>query len=200
MPEDPCYVYIIGTTAGAYKIGVANDPWKRQKGIQTGCADPSEIILLIICRNKKHAFVVENEIHEELQEYHSSGEWFKLPKSTLGELILDLGSKLKSLQQDVPSITYPCMLKNSAQKHLEKQIERANKRFAQSEKFDELDQILLEIIREISIENRNKAPLQGVLERSNVRGINEQVAVDTITRLERNGEIYKPRPDIIKLP
>lgn len=199
MFEDPCYVYIIGTTTGAYKIGVANDPWKRQKALQTGCSDPSEIILLIICRNKKHAFAVENELHKELMEYRSSGEWFKLPKSILGELLLDLGSKLKSLRQDIPVVAYPGLADNPAMRHLDKQLERARKRFAQSEKTAELDTILLKIIKEVSVENQNKAPIPVIISRSNAVGIDEKIASETLDRLLLYGEIFKIQPNFIKI-
>jgi hypothetical protein len=104
--DEICYVYIIGTTTGAYKIGVANDPGARHDALRPGIPDPSEILLLITCRNRRHAFAVESGIHRELDQYRSAGEWFRPPKSVLGELILGLGSRIEALAADTPKIAY----------------------------------------------------------------------------------------------
>lgn len=106
MVEEICYVYIIGTTTGAYKIGVAKDPYSRYETLKPGIPDPSSIKLVIRCRDRGHAFAVEGEMHNILGEYRSAGEWFRPPKNVLGELLLELGSDIEALAADTPVIEY----------------------------------------------------------------------------------------------
>ena len=104
--EDRCYVYIIGTSTGAYKVGIAANPEKRHQSLKTAIPDPSKLLLKIQINNRAKAVYIEKEIHKLLKSYHSQGEWFKPPKNILGELILDLREKIESFRPESPIIEY----------------------------------------------------------------------------------------------
>lgn len=104
--EEKCYVYIIGTSTGAYKVGIANDPVKRHRNLKSGIPDPSRLLLKIEVTNRAIALYVERELHSILNEYHTQGEWFRPPKNVLGELLLDLGEKVEALRPEAPLIQY----------------------------------------------------------------------------------------------
>jgi hypothetical protein len=105
-----CYVYIVGTIKGEYKIGMASDPWNRYLGFKTGIPSPSCIKLMIRCRDRAEADRVESALQGELLEYHSVGEWYTPPKEVLGALLLDLNEKIMNSEQTSPAsavIEYP---------------------------------------------------------------------------------------------
>jgi hypothetical protein len=70
-------VYIIGSTTGPLKIGIAKDVDKRLSGIQTG--HPHR--LFVICAYRFEAGVapkVERYCHDELSKHRCNGEWFDI--------------------------------------------------------------------------------------------------------------------------
>jgi hypothetical protein len=66
-----------------YKIGVAKTPRNRLKVLQTGC--PVKIDLLYTA---KGGLKQEREIHIQLNDFHSYGEWFKC---SIGEVLTTVG-------------------------------------------------------------------------------------------------------------
>jgi hypothetical protein len=59
------------------KIGYSKDPVKRVKGLQTGCPFKLDLEQAFFCTT---AFQTEQYLHEELDDHHVAGEWFKLTK------------------------------------------------------------------------------------------------------------------------
>lgn len=71
------HVYIIGSRqTGPLKIGVANNPTARLRGLQTGSAEP--LSLLHLERAGPVAAVVERTAHRMLSDRRETGEWFDI--------------------------------------------------------------------------------------------------------------------------
>ncbi len=189
--ENICYVYIIGTATGAYKIGVASDPWARHDALRAGIPDPSEILLMITCRNRKHAFAVESGLHRELDQYRSAGEWFRPPKNILGELILELGSRIEALSADILTIAYaaktsPTEMDQDAIVYGCRQSTRDRKR------------AIMNIFLELNGE-REEVHEDAILSRAEDLGIDRIKATETLDRLRRDGELGGSRPKTIRI-
>lgn len=74
------FVYIIeNKDNGAIKIGVATDPERRLKQLQTGSVSELEIVYQsYVCSN---AFEIEKNTHNKFENYHIRGEWYDMSKS-----------------------------------------------------------------------------------------------------------------------
>lgn len=84
------YVYFIqGVYGGAIKIGKSKDPEMRLKALQTGYPDTLRILLLIPGYTK-----IEQQLHEEFEQYRLNGEWFK-PEKPILDKIKELKEKYK---------------------------------------------------------------------------------------------------------
>jgi len=59
----------------------------------------------------------------------------------------------------------------------------------------------MDIIRDISKENKgSKPPRQDVLDRAEELGIERAKAEEIIDRMRRDGDVFEPRPGMLKLP
>ena len=63
---------------GFYKIGIAKNPKKRIKQLQTG--NP-ETLKLIKTFESEYASIIEKTLHRRFSVYKLSGEWFNLDSS-----------------------------------------------------------------------------------------------------------------------
>jgi hypothetical protein len=80
------YIYIIGSTAPPYKVGISKDPVRRLRELQTGFPLPLSILHqaeLPVTRTK----MLETVIHRNLKHQRLAGEWFDVP---LDQLILEV--------------------------------------------------------------------------------------------------------------
>jgi len=68
-------VYLIRGNDGRYKIGIAKDPKKRIKQLQTGNSDPLE---LIDTYQSENASTIETALHNRFSYVRNVGEWFDL--------------------------------------------------------------------------------------------------------------------------
>jgi replicative DNA helicase Mcm len=59
---------------------------------------------------------------------------------------------------------------------------------------------VMDIIRDISKENRGPAPKEDVLDRAEELGIERAKAEEIIDRMRRDGDVFEPRPGMLKLP
>jgi hypothetical protein len=59
------------------KIGVADEPIKRLRGLATGCPLDPEILAYVELPSRPVAFQVERGLHRELLPWRIRGEWFK---------------------------------------------------------------------------------------------------------------------------
>ena len=66
------FLYVI-TDGEDFKIGVAKDPEKRIRQLQTGNKKKLEFVLL---EQKNNAHKVEHYLHGQLGKYRIKGEWF----------------------------------------------------------------------------------------------------------------------------
>jgi predicted GIY-YIG superfamily endonuclease len=189
MSDEGCYVYIIGTTTGAYKIGVANDPYARYEALKPGIPDPSSIKLVILCRDRRHAFAVESDLHEELEEYHSVGEWFRPPKSVLGELLLELGTKITSLVGCIPTVEYCQNEPRSANTHNQDDIARHTSRY-------EVKKIISDL--ETRCGSGQFVAVESVIDLAAELGIDRIRVGQILYKLDYDGEIFSPRPGCVK--
>lgn len=73
-------VYVIGAGGGPYKVGVATNPAKRLKDMQTGSPAPLGIQHEIAGVD---AYAVEALAHEMLTEHRLHGEWFDVSLDTV---------------------------------------------------------------------------------------------------------------------
>lgn len=71
------YIYLIGDS-NKQKIGVASDPHKRLKQLQTGCPDELTLHYYVEVADDKR-FMMEKRIHHELAHKRIRGEWFRFP-------------------------------------------------------------------------------------------------------------------------
>lgn len=68
------YIYLV--KCGEYfKIGIAADPAARLRGLQTGSAEPLELMRAVECVDARNA---EAFLHHEFRKKKHRGEWFKL--------------------------------------------------------------------------------------------------------------------------
>lgn len=70
--KNPGYIYIISDGEN-FKVGVSNNPEKRLKTMQTG---NSKTLTLEFTDYKNEPYKVEKFVHQRLDEYRGSGEWF----------------------------------------------------------------------------------------------------------------------------
>ncbi len=59
---------------------------------------------------------------------------------------------------------------------------------------------MLNIISEVSIEHEGLAPKSSILEKAEERKMDRSEAEQIIERLRRDGDLFEPRPGMIKLP
>jgi hypothetical protein len=74
------YVYVVRMETGQIKIGMAKDPQKRLKGLQTSHPLGLEILMVFKIDYSTYPYYVnevELDFHEWLDEYRIRGEWFK---------------------------------------------------------------------------------------------------------------------------
>jgi len=75
--EPSAYVYYI-TDGEFVKIGLATDPYKRLRGIQTGNPRVCEIMWLIPFKTEQDAHQAEQDLHWIYATYRRAGEWFDI--------------------------------------------------------------------------------------------------------------------------
>jgi hypothetical protein len=70
---------------GYTKIGIADDPWKRVRELQTGC--PERIALRGVFEPEgTSAYEMERVMHTILAPFQSSGEWFRAEPHMIGRV------------------------------------------------------------------------------------------------------------------
>lgn len=71
------FVYFIQAgDSGPIKIGFTNNVERRLSGLQTGCANPLNIIAKLPFKSKAAASRYERELHDQFSPYRLTGEWF----------------------------------------------------------------------------------------------------------------------------
>jgi hypothetical protein len=81
-PIEGAFIYLITGPPGMVKVGVTTDPRGRLATLQTGSAYPLKFAAIMATPGT--GYVVEARIHEILQAYRASGEWFRVsPTRTL---------------------------------------------------------------------------------------------------------------------
>lgn len=80
------YMYIISDNNGYMKIGIAKDPEKRVKQLQTGHATKLDILFTeeFYCR-RSHLLKIEKLVHKEIKciAPRMKGEWFEISMDNL---------------------------------------------------------------------------------------------------------------------
>lgn len=90
-----CYVYIIRSGDGVrqpVKIGMADDPKKRIKTLQTGNPNQLHLVMIIECNSRRHARLLESTLHNHLCGVNVLGEWYKIKEHQLYKVLRQLGS------------------------------------------------------------------------------------------------------------
>jgi len=196
--EERCYVYIVATTTGAYKIGVANNPENRHASLRPGIPDPSEILLTIRCKNRIHAFAVERGIHQQLDQYRSSGEWFRPPKEVLAELILELGSRIDALTSDYPILEYPIKVrdtKDSEFYHIKPELRLRSR----SQIDDCRAKQVMDIIRELQSVIGSSVSIETIIDRAEEMGIAAEKTNEIVKKMIYDGDAWEPYHGMVRV-
>jgi hypothetical protein len=81
-----CYLYVI--QAGEhFKIGISANPRKRMRMIDTELFVDVELKCAIPFDTRRDSEQEEASIQAELSEFHVKGEWFKLPYTSISNVI-----------------------------------------------------------------------------------------------------------------
>lgn len=106
MRDNKGYVYILKVSSdGIYKIGVSKNVERRVKQLQTGNAEPIEIIRTFL---SDYPYKVESVLHRKFQREHVHGECYYLSEKDINSFE-DYCSILEtnfSIQEDMKSPTY----------------------------------------------------------------------------------------------
>lgn len=88
-------IYII--QAGKWcKIGISEDPFKRLSSISTSCPIPPRVGFTSEFYPPKTARLIERELHTELFDLQSNGEWFEI---SIGRAIEECKKLIKEYQE-----------------------------------------------------------------------------------------------------
>lgn len=96
-----CYVYMIRSGESVkrpVKIGMAEDPKRRIKELQTGNPEILYFVMIIKCKSRKHARELERTLHEQLCSVNVLGEWYNVNKQKLYKALKRL-SRHEGFQQ-----------------------------------------------------------------------------------------------------
>lgn len=72
------HVYVISAGPKIQKIGVSSDPMGRLRELQISCPFRLRLISAFEVKDLPTAFRLEEQVHLELQEFNTSGEWFSV--------------------------------------------------------------------------------------------------------------------------
>lgn len=98
------YSNIIDSVA-EFKIGESINPADRLKQLQTGNMRKLAIYQTIFCGTKMEAQLLEATIHERLCTKHIRGEWFKVTKKEVDDLIKEI-QKLREAETTLAKSRY----------------------------------------------------------------------------------------------
>lgn len=83
-------VYIL-KSGDFFKVGISVNVERRIRELQTGSPHLKELLALKWCgnpaRHNDQASAIERQIHKEVSEYNSYGEWFRLPPGEYQRII-----------------------------------------------------------------------------------------------------------------
>jgi hypothetical protein len=85
------HIYLFKTDNNMYKIGVAQNPNKRLKGVQTGCPTKVEFVF---STHTYRALNVEALLHEIFRENRVIGEWFNFNDDKLKFVISEIKKRV----------------------------------------------------------------------------------------------------------
>ena len=74
--ENKGKIYFIRDGLGNIKIGIAKDPSRRKKELQTANPNELEIFFIMSVPKMWDAQVIEKELHERFSDCRKIGEWF----------------------------------------------------------------------------------------------------------------------------
>ena len=98
---EPLNIYVIGSTSGPFKIGVAKNPRARRSEIQIGSHTRIEVVYSVAVPGED-ALLIERGAHRILREHRLSGEWFNVTKDQAEEAIREAIVLSKYKQQNLP--------------------------------------------------------------------------------------------------
>lgn len=183
MPEiyNETGVYVI-RSANRYKIGYARNVYGRINQIQTGSPFRCRIIIFIPCPIEQ-AIKLEERLHLHFHPQRKTGEWFELNQSDLKELV-DI-CKYQYHQDVLQTLFDECEL---AEEDIFIMPPRDKTR------------AILDIIKEIAEGEKRGVPISSIFQRSASLGISEDETRQILDRMRRDGDLFEPRPGLLKLP
>lgn len=94
------YVYLMRSSVGTYKVGIATNVYKRLKSLQTNNGDKVEIVT---AKRVADAAMVERSIHSMLKDHRLNGgrEWFKLTCDQAIEIAILINRNVETTQTDI---------------------------------------------------------------------------------------------------
>ncbi len=75
---------------GEFKIGESINPTERCKTLQTGNKRKLMIYKTVFCGTKMQAQAIEASIHERFKHTRISGEWFKISKREVDQVVQEI--------------------------------------------------------------------------------------------------------------
>lgn len=173
-------VYVI-RSANRYKIGYASNVHDRLDQIQTGSPFRCRIVIFIPCEIER-AMRLEAHLHIHFSHKRMIGEWFELNQVDLKELLEICKSKH---HHDM----FQKLFDESEWVEKEPVIIPIKDAYA-----------VLKLIKEISNEEQGLVPVSKVIQRSLSIGMLESETRKILDQIRRDGDVFEPRPGLLKLP
>ncbi len=97
------FIYVIEGESGKHKIGISSDPIRRISELQTGSPVALKFSFIAVTDGIDSAAQIESIAHDLLQNYSTSGEWFRIPASVAIGAVFEGSIQLgRSIQQVKP--------------------------------------------------------------------------------------------------
>jgi hypothetical protein len=178
-------LYVI-KSAGYYKIGFASDLKSRLVSLKIGNPTRLRVVIFIPC-TIKIAEKLEVQLHKTFSNKHLQGEWFKLSSADLKHIVL-LSHKYSDsypIQNLFDSAKIGQLVKKGYVGHVDSDPNRA---------------AILNIILERQTVSKAPVSINAVIEEAEWVGIDRGITSEIIQRMCRDGDVFQPLPEMIKLP
>jgi hypothetical protein len=181
--RDPCAegsgVYVVSVNSN-YKIGYASDVEARLSDLQVANPFQLRLAIFIPCEIK-HAAWLEKRLQRQFQMRNKRGEWFHLKRQDLKEII-QVGEEV-CISNVFQWIFRPDELKAKIVPEINTTQDR-----------------IIDTIRSVTRENPGQVCREMVIDQCGSWGIDRSTVEELIDQMRRNGDLFEPRPGLLKLP
>lgn len=171
-------VYVVSVNSN-YKIGYASDVAARLSDLQVGNPLKLRLAIFIPCSIERAARL-EKRLQKKFHMKNKRGEWFRLNRQDLKEIIT-AGQEI-CISGIFQWIFRPDELKAETIPYT-----------------DTPRDTVLHAIRLVCGGEGNYAQREAVIDQCKLLGLERSVAEELITQLRRNGDVFEPRPGLLKV-